>query len=217
VATKAMKQQVPKEEDLSAAKDSVLIHMKQKQIVEGAFSLFLQKGFHDTSTREIAEVCGISKGQLYHYIKSKEDIIFLTYSYVRDLWVKKFQASRMDSINDPFQKLVAALGLTMDFMMSSKRFVVFLDTQRTHLSAKKRETFLRQNDARTLQFWRGLLEQIEKDHPMTCDAEMGAKMIIQNIYFFLFNDIGRDKEAIANCRENVIHFILRGLGLKAPA
>jgi AcrR family transcriptional regulator len=211
------RQQFAKQEDLSSVKDRVLIKTKQKQIVEGACKLFLKKGFHGTPTREIAAVCGMSKGQLYQYITSKDDIIFLTYIHLRDLWVKKFKAAGMDTMGDPLKRLFAALRMTMDFMMQNKLLLRFLETQRTYLNARNKELFLRKNDAGTLRFWTDLLKQVEADQLLACDAELGAKIIIQNIHFFIQNDLGRDKATIANYRETVIHFILRGLGLKAPA
>ena len=48
-----------------------------KQITTTAASLFYKNGYLQTSTREIAEACGISKGNLYHYIKSKDDLLDL--------------------------------------------------------------------------------------------------------------------------------------------
>jgi len=48
-----------------------------KQITTTAASLFYKNGYLKTSTREIAEACGISKGNLYHYIKSKDDLLDL--------------------------------------------------------------------------------------------------------------------------------------------
>jgi len=48
-----------------------------KQITSAAASLFFRNGYLQTSTRQIAEACGISKGNLYHYIKSKDDLLDL--------------------------------------------------------------------------------------------------------------------------------------------
>jgi TetR/AcrR family transcriptional regulator, cholesterol catabolism regulator len=48
-----------------------------KQITATAASLFYKNGYLQTSTRQIAEACGISKGNLYHYIKSKDDLLDL--------------------------------------------------------------------------------------------------------------------------------------------
>src|SRR5699024_8585359 len=42
-----------------------------------AIKLFKQKGFHKTTTREIAKESGFSIGTLYEYIRTKEDVLFL--------------------------------------------------------------------------------------------------------------------------------------------
>ncbi|MCX6005272.1 MAG: TetR/AcrR family transcriptional regulator, partial [Chloroflexi bacterium] len=44
-----------------------------QQISRAAADLFFEKGFWQTTTREIAEACNISVGTLYYYIKSKYD------------------------------------------------------------------------------------------------------------------------------------------------
>lgn len=43
-------------------------------LLNHASRLFCQKGFHGTSTREIAEAAGVSLGNIYNHFKSKEDI-----------------------------------------------------------------------------------------------------------------------------------------------
>lgn len=48
-----------------------------KDIVMKAAHLFYQNGYARTTTREIAEAAGISKGLLYYYISSKEDFLGL--------------------------------------------------------------------------------------------------------------------------------------------
>jgi AcrR family transcriptional regulator len=47
-----------------------------KEIVEVAANLFLAKGFSATSLEDIAREVGMYKGSLYHYIESKEDLLF---------------------------------------------------------------------------------------------------------------------------------------------
>lgn len=58
-------------------KDKRLIEKRRNQMIKSAVSLFKQKGFHRTTTREIAETAGFSIGTLYEYIRQKEDILFL--------------------------------------------------------------------------------------------------------------------------------------------
>ncbi len=69
-------------------KDQQLIKKRREQMVKGAVNLFKEKGFHRTTTREIAKESGFSIGTLYEYIGSKEDVLYLVcdaiYEEVRD-------------------------------------------------------------------------------------------------------------------------------------
>ena len=58
-------------------KNKALVTRRRRQIVDAAVELFLQDGFHKTTTRQIARAAGISIGLLYEYIASKEDILYL--------------------------------------------------------------------------------------------------------------------------------------------
>jgi AcrR family transcriptional regulator len=44
------------------------------KIVEAALEVFSKKGYHDATMDDIAERIGVSKGALYQYFKSKEDL-----------------------------------------------------------------------------------------------------------------------------------------------
>jgi len=48
---------------------------KRKQIMEAALELFSNEGYHGTSISKIAKAAGISKGLLYNYFKSKEELV----------------------------------------------------------------------------------------------------------------------------------------------
>jgi AcrR family transcriptional regulator len=46
-----------------------------EQILKTALNLFCEKGYHSTSIEEISKQAKISKGLLYHYFKSKEEVL----------------------------------------------------------------------------------------------------------------------------------------------
>jgi len=58
-------------------KNHDLVERRHRQIVDAAVQLFINKGFHKTTTRQIAHAAGFSIGSLYEYIASKEDILYL--------------------------------------------------------------------------------------------------------------------------------------------
>ncbi|MFC0561121.1 TetR/AcrR family transcriptional regulator [Halalkalibacter alkalisediminis] len=78
-------------------KDPQLIKKRREQMVKGAVRLFKQKGFHKTTTREIAKESGFSIGTLYEYIGSKEDVLYLVcdsiYDEVRERLVHQLDTS----------------------------------------------------------------------------------------------------------------------------
>jgi len=58
----------------------------RKKIMETAMDLFAMEGFHTTSVSKIATKAGISKGLMYNYFESKEEllhhIIFTNFDYI---------------------------------------------------------------------------------------------------------------------------------------
>jgi AcrR family transcriptional regulator len=69
-----------------------------KQIARIAVKLFYKNGYLQTSTRQIAEACGISQSNLYYYIKSKEDFL--------DIFVKMTTDAFYETTEDVQQKLI---------------------------------------------------------------------------------------------------------------
>lgn len=49
-------------------------HARPRELLTAALALFIEKGFDATRTDEIAERAGVSKGTLYLYFDSKEDL-----------------------------------------------------------------------------------------------------------------------------------------------
>jgi len=58
-------------------KNQELVQRRRRQIVDAAVGLFIQQGFHKTTTRQIARAAGFSIGAVYEYVASKEDILYL--------------------------------------------------------------------------------------------------------------------------------------------
>jgi len=54
--------------------EKLRVESKQR-IVTAAFHLFAEEGYHGTSVSKIAKKAGVSKGLLYNYYESKEDLL----------------------------------------------------------------------------------------------------------------------------------------------
>ncbi|MEW8985497.1 MAG: TetR/AcrR family transcriptional regulator, partial [Bacillus sp. (in: firmicutes)] len=73
-----------KREVHASVKDEQLVVKRRDQMIKGAVALFKEKGFHRTTTREIAKASGFSIGTLYEYIRTKEDVLYLVCDHIYD-------------------------------------------------------------------------------------------------------------------------------------
>jgi len=58
-------------------KNRDLVSKRRTQIMSAALELFLNKGFHATTIRDISGRSGVNQGSIYDYVKNKEDILQL--------------------------------------------------------------------------------------------------------------------------------------------
>jgi AcrR family transcriptional regulator len=50
---------------------------REQEIIAAAARVFLEKGYHAATTRDIAAAVGIQQASLYYYISSKEELLYL--------------------------------------------------------------------------------------------------------------------------------------------
>lgn len=58
-------------------KNKELVKERRRQIVDAAVPLFIERGYHKTTTRVLAQATGLSIGSMYEYISTKDDVLYL--------------------------------------------------------------------------------------------------------------------------------------------
>jgi len=58
-------------------KNPALVQQRRRQIIDSTVKLFVEHGYHKTTTRMIARAANFSIGSLYEYVSSKEDLLYL--------------------------------------------------------------------------------------------------------------------------------------------
>lgn len=56
----------------------------KEQLLKAAIKLFVSQGFENTPTSQISKKANVSAGILFHYFKTKEDLINEAYAYVKE-------------------------------------------------------------------------------------------------------------------------------------
>ncbi len=88
----------------TTVKSKELVEKRREQIVLAAIKLFSKKGFYKSTLRELSEEAGISHGNIYDYVGTKEDIFFLLHEYLDRLATDALHRS-IKNIDDPLEKL----------------------------------------------------------------------------------------------------------------
>jgi len=73
-----------------------LEHEKQKHIIDAAMQEFGEKGFRHASTNAIVEKAGISKGMLFYYFGSKEELFDFVFDFSLELWKAEYMQKFMN-------------------------------------------------------------------------------------------------------------------------
>lgn len=116
---------------------------KKWEIVKAAAELFIKKGTVNTGVRDIAEASGITVGTLYHYFKSKEEIIssFLDFAVLATEDFRKTAETGLAGA-EPRQALKQAMRLYMDFTAEAQSIVLFWHQETRNLSHELRQRLL---------------------------------------------------------------------------
>ena len=110
---------------------------QRKEAIRSAAAVFAEKGYHGSSTRDIAEHMGIKQGSLYYYFKSKEDALSEVCLYGMQDYVE-----RMNSISSSEQsfreKLVATVTSHVTKYREKNEALRVYNAERLYLPESKR-------------------------------------------------------------------------------
>ncbi len=101
------------------------MNAKKQKILIAAMKLFSKASFHQTSMQQIADVCGVSKGSLYTYFRSKEELLSEIFTYYYQLLNDQIALSEQIQIQNLHKKplsvtLLSAFTITVNFKNSFK-------------------------------------------------------------------------------------------------
>jgi len=90
-------------------KNPKLVRKKHLVIASKATKLFIKKGFSGTSMRDISRATKITLGNLYSYIKKKEDVLCLVFDLYHRSWIKILEKNGIYDIDDPQEQVRMAV------------------------------------------------------------------------------------------------------------
>lgn len=100
-----MAKKTTSEGEAKTRRNNDLFQKRQRQIINKATKLFMKKGYAQTSMREISKSTGIDIRNLYYFIKSKEEILFLVIEMIHQTEIELFEKQGILGIDDPILQL----------------------------------------------------------------------------------------------------------------
>ncbi len=161
---------------VSSVKDVDLIKKRRNQIIKSALTLFKQKGFQKTTTREIARESGFSIGTLYEYIRAKEDVLFLVYEAIND-HVHQRLTTVINQEIPSIETLINIIDSYYRLMDEMQDEVTILYQEVKSLEKNKRETVLKRERAKV-----DMLKKAIIDCVPTEINEAEAELVANNIF-----------------------------------
>jgi AcrR family transcriptional regulator len=122
----------------SKIKDKTLINKKRGHIANKSVELFVKKGYHQTTVREIAKASGMSMGALYDYISTKEDILFLVCDHIHSTVNNKLKSSftgeknSLQYLKDTIKEYYTIIDEIQDYML-----LLYQETKSLNKNARK--------------------------------------------------------------------------------
>ncbi|WP_037570117.1 TetR/AcrR family transcriptional regulator [Phaeacidiphilus oryzae] len=138
------------------------------RLLAAATRLFAERGFAPTSVQEIVERAGVTKGAMYHYYGSKDELLQQIYAQLLSL-----QAARLETIADLdlpvrerlYQAAADVVVTTLEHL--DQAVVVF---QSMHMLPADRRAEIRADRRRYHERFRGLIEEGQRTGVFRKDA-----------------------------------------------
>jgi AcrR family transcriptional regulator len=195
-------------------KDQELVATRRAEIVEVATRLFLERGFHKTSIRDIARACPFNVASLYKYVASKEDILFLVAQHLIDEKAKAMAAVSIEIDKaDPELGFRTALQAYCRIVHQYRRHIRLLYRELDALSAPRREIVMASLATVTNVFEKILRRGIDSG----VFADVDSKLVALNA-LFLCHQWSLHRRALRSITQNIDQFfelqsnlVLRGV------
>ena len=130
---------------------------RRDELLAIAAELFAEKGFKNTTVRDIADAAGILSGSLYHHFDSKESMVDEILRTFQDDLFGQYDAI-LASPADPLTKLEQAVLVSFDAIDKHRAEVAIFQNDAAHLLTFDRFAYLGDRNQQSREVWLTLLQ-----------------------------------------------------------
>jgi AcrR family transcriptional regulator len=128
-----------------------------EHLVTVATRLFAEKGFENTSVQEIVAAAGFTKGALYHYYESKDDLLYEIYHRVLAMQLDRLE--RFAAMEGPVAERLRAAAVDVLETSADRLDEMVVFFQSMHLLPPAKQAAVRADRRRYHERFRGMVEE----------------------------------------------------------
>jgi TetR/AcrR family transcriptional regulator, cholesterol catabolism regulator len=138
-----------------------LVERRRRELISAATKIFIEKGYHQTSIRDIAKATSFSMGNLYDYIRTKEDILYLVHQdMIHNVYRTLFEIQG-DEFENRSGDLTAIIRTALEKTFDFQEEIILLYRESGSLSKEMLHSIL-ELETRYLTMFKKLLDEANK-------------------------------------------------------
>jgi len=150
----------PKRAIASQIQNELLVADRRERIIRAAITVFRNSGYHQATTKDVALEAGMTQSNLYNYVSSKQDVLFMVCEHLVSLYQKAVEET-LGRSDDPHETLVEALRAVISVMSGYKDEVQLLYNE-THALEKPDRKIILASISKLIRAFEDLLKDYEK-------------------------------------------------------
>lgn len=192
-------------------KNESLVKKRRRQIFVAVVKLFSKKGYHGTTLREISKETGITLGNLYDYITTKEDILLIIHEGWIEAWEKAISKEKEQSHN-PVEKLRRLINIELDTADKYQDLAMIMYQESHAMSRDLLHPLLSSERHRVAVFEKVIAEGIEKGFFKPTNIRMSANLIKMLIDSWILKrwDL-RKNVSLEETRKGILDMVFNGI------
>lgn len=125
---------------------------KKKHILMTAMKMFAVKSYRQTTMQEIADVCEMSKGSLYLYFKSKEELLLNIFEYYFQMFEDQCVLVERDPQLSSREKFVKFIDIHLNHAIAYEEFNNMQMHEINRVGSKDIDRFIREKNAQFIRW-----------------------------------------------------------------
>jgi AcrR family transcriptional regulator len=202
----------PRRRIATIVRDPELVQQRHEQIFKAASRVFISRGYHAATVREIAEEARLSLGSLYSYIRTKEDILYLVFERLTTALRESIRLA-MKGITDPVEQIRAALRANLETIEHFQDEILLMYQETKSLDADSLHLVLA-GEAEYVRYFEEILEAGYRQGAFKGEPRLSADIITYLCSLIVLRRWNLKRRFSPEATiDGVIAFILRGLGV----